>query len=445
MEYVISRYSHFFKTSKGICLAYSSKSNSFMELSEDLYEILKPYMNCESYTISENIPEDVLCVLKNEGFVCLPYEDDEFVTKCQFVTQSVQHDKSTLNLVIVPTLNCNFNCPYCFENNKRASIMSDSTIDNLISFIKSFECVKELSLTWYGGEPLLAFPVIEKILHLITKDIGIKLKKHSIITNGYLFSDKAIQLFREYPLDRIQITLDGAKERHNKLRALKVNNSPTYDKIITNIEQIIEKLPKTEVHVRVNIDKNNVNDYFETYQEFQKKYCNSKLIVYPGIIRLENNEKTNLVEPTIGRWETANLLFDLYSKGILNGDVFPVHRIAKTCCAMCTNSFIIGPMGEIYKCWNDVSDKSRIVGYINETDITNKTLFFRYHQSCAWYNDSICKKCFFLPICNGKCAWYNERNLYHNGKFNLCQCLQKAPGLLNKCLEYFYEHTVRNS
>lgn len=40
----------------------------------------------------------------------------------------------------------------------------------------------------------------------------------------------------------------------------------------------------------------------------------------------------------------------------------------------------------------------------------------------------------------GKCAWYNERNLYHNGKFNLCQCLQKAPGLLDKCLEYYYEH-----
>lgn len=206
-----------------------------MELSEDLYEILKSHINSESYTISEDIPEDVLCVLKNEGFVCLPNEDDEFVSKCQFITQSVQHDKSTLNLVIVPTLNCNFNCSYCFENNKRASRMSDSTIDNLISFIKSFEHVKEISLTWYGGEPLLALPVIEKLLYLITDKIGIKIKKHSIITNGYLFSEKAIQLFQKFPLDRIQITLDGTKDRHNHVRALKVNNNPTYDKIRAKI------------------------------------------------------------------------------------------------------------------------------------------------------------------------------------------------------------------
>lgn len=104
------------------------------------------------------------------------------------------------------------------------------------------------------------------------------------------------------------------------------------------------------------------------------------------------------------------------------------------------NSFIIGHEGEIYKCWNDVSDASKIIGYIDKAEIVNKTLYYRYHQGCAWYNDPVCKECFFMPICNGKCAWYNERNIYHNGKFNLCQCLQKAPGLLEKCLEYYYDH-----
>lgn len=437
---VISRYSYFFKTSKSVCLAYSSKSNSFLELSENLYDFLSERVKNNSKVIEDELPAEILHKLEEEGVVCGENDDEDFVMMSEFVTQSVQHDKSHLNLVLVPTINCNFDCPYCFESDKRGNTMSEQTINNLIDFIKGCEEAKSISLMWYGGEPLLARPVIEKILDRLSCKVRAKIKEHSIITNGYLFDEKAVKLFQKYPLDSIQITLDGSRNRHNSLRALKSNGAPTFDNIVRNIDLIVEKLPKTELHVRVNIDKTNANDFFLIRDEFRVKYEGKNVIVYPGIIRLENDERTNLVEPAFGRWETANMLFELYSKGILEGNVFPALRIEKTCCALCVSSYIIGPMGEIYKCWNDVSDNSKIVGYIDRSQIANKTLYYRYHQGCAWYNDFVCRKCFFMPICNGKCAWYNERNIYHNGKFNLCQCLQKAPGLLDKCLEFYYEH-----
>ncbi len=440
---IISRYCYLFKTSKSVCLAYSSKTNSFIELSEDLYDILNESIKDGSNAISRNIPNDILNILVREGIICGEHDDDDYVNKCQFITQSVQHDKSRLNLVLVPTLNCNFNCPYCFEKGKRISRMDDGTINKLIAFIKDFEDAKELSITWYGGEPLLAFHTIEKILNRISSELSIKITRHSMITNGYMINDDVIRLFQKYPLDSIQITLDGTKERHNMLRGLKRNNAPTYDRIMDSINLVANNLPNTELHVRVNIDKNNVNDFFQINEELKNSYKN--IVVYPGIIRLDNEEKTNLVEPAFGRWETAYLLFDLYYKGIIDGNIYPTHRVSKTCCALCVNSYIIGPTGEIYKCWNDVSDKSKIIGHIDKLNIENKTLYYRYHEGCAWYNDSSCKSCFFLPICNGKCAWYNERNLYHGANYNLCQCLQKAPGLLNKCLEYFYESGSSNS
>ena len=46
--------------------------------------------------------------------------------------------------------------------------------------------------------------------------------------------------------------------------------------------------------------------------------------------------------------------------------------------------------------------------------------------------DKLRFKCFYLPICNGKCSWYQLKNKYKGGKFNLCQCLLKAPGMRNK-------------
>lgn len=437
---VISRYSYFFTTSKGAFLAYSSKTNSFLEISEDLFALLKQALCSTDKSVPNGIPVEIVKLLQEEGFICNVNDDDEFVSKYQFITQSIQHNTSKLGLVIVPTLNCNFNCPYCFESFKQAKYMDDMVEKELIDFIKSHGKAEMITLTWYGGEPLLALNRIESILDNIATSIPLKINEHTLITNGYLFNDKAIKLFQKYPLDTIQITLDGVKNRHNKLRALKYNNSvSTYDIILKNIESIVEKLPSTQLHIRVNIDKDNQNDYFRVYEDLHSLVNFDNITIYPGMIRLENKEKTCLVNPAFERWESANFIYNLNEKGYLKGDIYPRRRMAKTCCASCVSSYIVGPSGEIYKCWNDVSDKDKIIGYINEEKISNPTLYYRYHQGCAWYNDIECKTCFFMPICNGKCAWYNERNIYHSGKYNLCQCFQKAPGLLDKSLEQYYE------
>lgn len=441
---ILSRYSYLFKTSKVVCLAYSSKANSFLELSDDLFDVLQRHRVGMSSLSEADIPEEIMQTLRDEGIVCEKYDDDDFVLRSEFFTQAVQHDKTQLDLVLVPTLDCNFNCPYCFESDKRSGVMSDDVIAKLINFIKGFDGLKGITITWYGGEPLLGVKAIEKTLDRISKKVQVPLRNHSIVTNGYLFDERAFRVFRKHPLDAIQITLDGSKERHNTLRALKTNGAPTYDVILNNVGKILDEFPETLLSVRVNIDKTNAEDYAAISRALTGKFPNKRLAVYPGIIRLENDEKTNVIEPAFGSWETAELMFSLYQRGMIQGEVFPQINPVKVCCASCSNSYIVGPKREIYKCWNDVGDPLKIVGNIEQAKITN-VLYYKYHQGCVWYNDSNCKECFFLPICNGKCAWYSERNLYHGGEFNLCQCIQKAPGLLDKCLEAFYEHINNNA
>ncbi len=434
----VSRFVHFFRTKDGTPLAYCSKTNSFIELFEQIYSLLQ---RCQSEKMPLNessVKQDVLQTLVNEGFVGKWTDDEDYILSSQFLTQTVQHDKSKLNLVLAPTLDCNFDCSYCFEGNKHGGVMSNSTIDKLLDFIEGNEGKDNTSLTWYGGEPLLAINAIEKILHGID-NMGIKLQSHSIVTNGYYFEGKAIDVFRKYTLNNIQITLDGRKERHDKLRKQKGSKSPSYDRIIENIAHVSKEFPGARVSVRVNVDKGNVDDYYALFKEMKEKERLDNVVVYPGIIRLDNAEKTNIVEPALGCYESSYLFYDIYSKGMLGKEVYPCMSHARICCASSANSFIIGPLGEIYKCWNDVSDKTRIVGCIDGNDIVNKQLYYRYHVGCVWYNDAECRSCFYLPICNGKCAWYNERNLYHGGEYNLCQCMQKAPGLLDKCLEDYYK------
>lgn len=435
---ILSRYCYFFTSSKERHLGYSSMTNSFIELPEHVFNHLKTVSHKEASLNISSLDNDTVNILSSQGFLVDISADNDYLNKCQFITQAVQHNKSKLNLVIVPSLNCNFACPYCFETSKKAKYMTPSIEDDLIKFIKENDGRSNIDLKWYGGEPLMSLPTIKSILDKLNKETDVKIVKHSIITNGYLFYDRAISLFKEYPLDTIQITLDGKKDRHDRLRALKRSGRPTFDVIIRNLQKIVEAMPSTKVHIRVNIDKTNLSNFYLIKDYIQENIKASNIIVYPGILRLENEEKTNITEPSFNRWETAELLFDLFTQGILDGEIYPIRHKSKTCCAMCVNSFIIGPSGEIYKCWNDVSDDSKIIGYIQSPKIKNPQLFYRYHTGCAWYNDTECKECFFLPICNGKCAWYGERNLFHNGNYNLCQCMQKAPGLLDKCLEAYY-------
>ena len=79
------------------------------------------------------------------------------------------------------------------------------------------------------------------------------------------------------------------------------------------------------------------------------------------------------------------------------------------------------------------------MGYINDNNLCNPSLFFRYLLGSKFYYNNECKNCFYLPICQGYCPWLRLKNQYKNGEFVLCECMQRTPDLLNKCLEDWYD------
>lgn len=316
--------------------------------------------------------------------------------------------------------------------------MSEETEDALVSFINSHLESRKLYLNWYGGEPLLAINTIERLLDKISENVELELGRHTLITNGYLINDKVISVFKKYPLDIVQITLDGCKERHNTIRYTR-NDQFTYDRIVTNIGRILNEFPHTQLHVRVNVEKSNVDDYYKVAQELKNRWGEERLIIYPGFLRIDNETKTAYSCNSLNRKDIADFVFDMKNKNVIDIPIYPQMFRVKTCSANRQCAYIVGPEGEVYKCWNDVGDAEKIVGNIYGNVVTNKALLSKYIVGSKWYNELSCKKCFFLPICNGTCAWYALRNKYENGEYNLCTCMQKAPGMLNKCLEYYYD------
>ena len=69
-----------------------------------------------------------------------------------------------LGLIIMPTEKCNYRCVYCYEDFEQGR-MADSVSDGIVRLVASrAPLLDQLTISWFGGEPLLAMAVIEKIM-----------------------------------------------------------------------------------------------------------------------------------------------------------------------------------------------------------------------------------------------------------------------------------------
>lgn len=172
-----SRYTYFFK-SKDKHFLYNSLSNSLAELGQEDYELLNK-MKDNHLSLTDKELEKQLRKLK----VIVDNDKDE-INKIKYLNLLNRNENRKLILTINPTLACNFNCPYCFENEHSNIYMHDLVEEKIILFIKKHIGLKALDVTWFGGEPLLAF---DRIVSMTKKmqNLGLNYKA-GMITNGYL-------------------------------------------------------------------------------------------------------------------------------------------------------------------------------------------------------------------------------------------------------------------
>ena len=435
---IVSRYTHLFTVQNQgdntEYIVYNSRNNSFSKIDKELYTILQNYNKKPHYYIGM-IDYDCLSSLQKAKIIVAEDEDDNFVRQCILKNNLDSYASSHLSLSIAPTSGCNFKCPYCYEENKPNVTMTDATIKNMISFINEHQSIKTMGITWYGGEPLTAFNTIKKILNEIKSNSHIKLTNQAIVTNGYNFNQEVINFFKNQNLSKIQITIDGPEEEHNKRRMLQ-NGKGTYKKIIENLKLIICELPDSHIQIRINIDKNNQDGFIILYKKL-KELFGSQISIYPGYIRINNSSQTGVTCDSVDQNE-ARLFYDkLEEDGNIKINYCPQIIRQRGCVATCTTAYVIGPSGEIYKCWNDMGYPEKIVGYVNQDKLTNPHLYNQYLIDGQWTSDEECKKCFFLPICSAGCAWQRLRNKFHKGTYDYCS-LYKGEGI-DKYLELHYK------
>ena len=169
-------------------------------------------------------------------------------------------------ITICPTLACNFECPYCFATRGRGKMSSEIQADVVALTARMLDAAnaKKLTITWFGGEPLMGTDVIESLspkLVSVAEEHGCEYEAW-IFTNGYLLEEDAVNLLLRCHVTKVHIPLDGVEATNDATRRL-VGGGPTYQRIMDNLALL---KPPIKTLIRANVHEGNVSEIDELKQ-----------------------------------------------------------------------------------------------------------------------------------------------------------------------------------
>lgn len=390
------------KDDKHLC--FNSLTCGFVEIDNEKYEFIKNYLDTNNCTDLNSEKIDIINQLKHARILVESTTNDLDFLHYNYLR--VNHGAKFKGFTILPTLKCNFNCSYCFEQNKNITMNDDvaAKIEEIVKAAISDKTTSMLSINWFGGEPLLEFDRISQLSEIFINEcnknnIGYEA---SMISNGWFLTKNVAKKLQEYKLSSVQVTLDGPKMLHNKKRMLK-GGQGTFDTII---ERIIEASEYLNIIVRVNIDKEFCNLFDEFFEDIKPLRGNQKISLYPSKIMEDSTAACKSYESNcIKVKDFAKAFVDFQKMLIKNGFGLrwgPSPRPGG-CGATCPSSMVICPDGSLYRCWSQVGELGESYG--NIMDIQNTFNPTNYYKWVVFNPLTIeeCKNCNLLPICLTGC------------------------------------------
>lgn len=337
--------------------------------------------------------------LVDNGFL-VTKETDE-VKKVKDIRKSIDFDNSIYHLVINPTMNCNFKCWYCYESHVKDSKMDLKTIKNinkhLYSIANNNKELKSLTISWFGGEPLLYFdkvivPILEE-----TKKLANKMNltyRSDFTTNGYLITPLMIQKFKNYNIRDFQITLDGNKELHDTVRFVSKSRG-SFDEIVNNIKLLCQA--KLNVTMRINYTKTNLIGLEKILDSIVDMSAQDKEYLYVSFHKVWQETDKNLEVRVI---ELMNIFEE---NGFKSTGNFVPDTLRASCYADKSNQATVNYNGEVFKCTARDFTTDKKEGVLNEDGEIMWNGKYQERLDSKFKNPP-CLKCSILPLCNGGCS-----------------------------------------
>ncbi len=405
-------------------------SGALHVVDEIAYDLIERYQNADETTVvsavaslHKDVPTSEIkeCYeqvkeLEKQGKLFSPDTFEPMAGKLKEKTSGVV---KALCLHVAHT--CNHNCSYCFASQGKyhgeRALMSFEVGKRALDFlVENSGTRRNLEVDFFGGEPLMNFDVVKKLVayaRSIEKEKN-KNFRFTLTTNGVLIDDDVIE-FSNREMSNVVLSLDGRKEVHDKFRVDYAGNG-SWEKIVPKFQKFVQARGGKNYYMRGTFTHHNP-DFLEDVRAMLDLGFN-ELSMEPVVcaagdpseltqddlpIVLKQYEK--LAELMIEREEAGNP-FSFYHYMIdLKGGPCIYKRISG--CGSGTEYMAVTPWGDLYPCHQFVGEEKYKLGDVFG-GVTNKLAQDEF-ASCNVYAREECKDCWAKLYCSGGCA----ANAYH--------------------------------
>jgi uncharacterized protein len=396
---------------RGKILGFNALSDSFVLMERHLWERLDGARNEDGFDrLADALPAMVRGLVDN-GFL-VPAGKDE-LAEVKAISRAADNDDSFYHIILNSTMSCNFSCWYCYEAHEKKSRVSPANLERIKRHIsracESRPNLKALHLSWFGGEPLMEYertvvPVSEHCRGVAAAG-GIDFSS-SYTTNGYLLREEMLDAFKRYNTVSFQITLDGHRANHDRVRfaAGRAATGPrgSYDRILANIVMLARS--GLNVALRINYTKDNIDDIEAIAADLKAAGVSD---ADPLAVSLHRVWQAEEIDPAAVRQKMQRL-----QESGFRSDALFTHGKAITdpCYADKRNQVTINYNGDVFKCTaREFSEENRegVLGDDGEID-WGGNLETRMDLK---FKNPPCLKCRVLPLCNGGCTQVMKENI----------------------------------
>lgn len=395
MEVALSRYARF-TPDGGEFLLTSLISRTVIRLPSPLRRLLP--QPGEQIHKADQIPFDLLRQLV-ESLIIIPSGTDE-QDLVRRLHKRARANADTLNLTIAPTLDCNMTCHYCFQKRSAQTLghsgqqrVLEYTADNIDKF-------RALHVQWFGGEPLLA---LKEIIDTTTRLRAISSRagrpfSADVTTNGALLDEQNVTKLAEIGVTSAQITFEGAKKYHEKIRRPSDGQSGSYEKLLKNLKSATRRM---NITVRIHVTMTAAESIELLLEELATSGLGPgvKKIYFAPLFSYSQNgrqfKESDSLFLTSQRYAAieAKLLARCSELGLPTPD--PLSASYEVCVALREGALMFGPKGEMHRCYLEIGD-----------DTLSSPTEEQRHQKWDDYDftrSTDCMRCSFMPICLGGC------------------------------------------
>ncbi len=314
------------------------------------------------------------------------------------------------------THDCNLRCEYCFAsqgtyNGEKAFLSFETGKKAFDYLVKNSGNRKNLEVDFFGGEPLMNFDVIKKLV-----DYGRSLEKEynkhfrfTVTTNGVLLDEEKMDYINEN-MDNVVLSIDGRKETNDRMRKT-INKKGSYDLIVDNYKRFISKRGSKDYFARGTYTSNNLD--FSEDVKHMRELGFDKISVEPVVAKDEKKyalkkehvdilkkEYEKLAEYYIESYKSKDRRFQFFHFNIeLEGG--PCIYKRSIGCGAGTEYVAVTPSGDLYPCHQFVGNEEFIIGNVEE-GITNRALADKF-KNVSVNDKPACRDCWAKYFCSGGC------------------------------------------